>query len=345
MKIKENILQKKGELSKNKPKDSQNKPEKSKDKRGVFQDNPEILSDKRYHTINEELKRQFAHKVIKLSLDGGFTCPTRDGVLGSRGCIFCSPNGSGEFTNYDKNVQYQMQSQIKLLENKWKDCKYLAYFQNFTGTYKRVEDLDELYASAIAHKDVLGLAIATRPDCLGDDVLRLLDAYNKKTYLFVELGLQSIHEKTSEFIRRGYRLEVFERALEQLNALGIRTVVHTILGFPTENWEEMLETYRYLSKKQIWGIKISQLNVLKHTDLAKYYEKHPFAIMDADEYIHLVCDIIEELREDIIIHRLTGDGAKDALIAPNWVRNKRYVLNGIDKELRRRNTRQGSKFV
>lgn len=304
-----------------------------------------LYSDKRYNSLNFELKRQFSQKIVKLSLDGGFTCPTRDGYLDTRGCIFCSQKGSGEFTKFDIDIQKQIQNQTELLSNKWQDCKYIAYFQNFTGTYASKEYLFELYQNALSNKDVVGLAIATRPDCLNEDVLEVLDYFNKRTYLFIELGLQSIHKDTADFIRRGYDLKIFENSLQKLNSLNIKTVVHTIIGLPTEDKNKMLETYRYLNEKNIWGLKISQLNILKNTDLAKYYEENPFYLMNKDEYIDFVCDIIEIIKSDIVIHRLTGDGAKDELIAPKWILNKRYVLNGIDRVLKERNTYQGYKCV
>lgn len=302
------------------------------------------FDDKRYHSLNFELKKQFSKKIIKLSIDAGFTCPTRDGKIDTRGCIFCSAKGSGEFTNYDINIENQLKSQIDLLSTKWKDCKYIAYFQNFTNTYANPTHLKKLYSSALLFDNVVGLAIATRADCLEDEIIEVLDYFNKKTYLFVEIGLQSIHKQTSNFIRRGYDLDIFEKAIEKLNNKNIKTVAHTIIGLPTENKEQIMQTYDYLNKKNIWGIKIQQLNILKNTDLEKYYQDTKFPLMSADEYINIVCDIIENLNENIVIHRLTGDGAKQDLIEPRWILNKRYVLNGIDKELKRRNSYQGKNY-
>lgn len=315
------------------------------------------MDNKRYNTFNDELKRHFKQKVVKLSLDGGFTCPTRDNTKGSGGCIFCSQRGSGEFAGLFENIDAnaddklekinldaQIKNQISLLSKKWNDVKYIAYFQNYTNTYEKPSYLNKLYQKALSVKDVVGLDIATRPDCLGDDVLEVLDYYNKKTYLIVELGLQSIHEKSEKFIRRGYDITVFEEAVEKLRKLNIQTVVHTIVGLPTEDKEDMLQTYRYLNNVDIQGVKIQQLNILKNTDLEKYYEKNKFSLMGADEYIEFVCDIIQILRDDIVIHRLTGDGAKDELIEPKWILNKRYVLNGIDKVMKRRNAHQGDRY-
>ena len=315
------------------------------------------MDNKRYNTFNDELKRHFKQKVVKLSLDGGFTCPTRDNTKGSGGCIFCSQRGSGEFAGLFENIEAhadyklekinldaQIKNQISLLSKKWNDVKYIAYFQNYTNTYEKPSYLNTLYQKALSVKDVVGLDIATRPDCLGDDVLEVLDYYNKKTYLIVELGLQSIHEKSEKFIRRGYDITVFEEAVEKLRKLNIQTVVHTIVGLPTEDKEDMLQTYRYLNNVDIQGVKIQQLNILKNTDLEKYYEKNKFSLMGADEYIEFVCDIIQILRDDIVIHRLTGDGAKDELIEPKWILNKRYVLNGIDKVMKQRNAHQGDRY-
>lgn len=315
------------------------------------------MDNKRYNTFNDELKRHFKQKVVKLSLDGGFTCPTRDNTKGSGGCIFCSQRGSGEFAGLFENIDAnaddklekinldaQIKNQISLLSKKWNDVKYIAYFQNYTNTYEKPSYLNTLYQKALSVKDVVGLDIATRPDCLGDDVLEVLDYYNKKTYLIVELGLQSIHEKSEKFIRRGYDITVFEEAVEKLRKLKIQTVVHTIVGLPTEDKEDMLQTYRYLNNVDIQGVKIQQLNILKNTDLEKYYEKNKFSLMGSDEYIEFVCDIIQILRDDIVIHRLTGDGAKDELIEPKWILNKRYVLNGIDKVMKQRNAHQGDRY-
>jgi len=315
------------------------------------------MDNKRYNTFNNELKRHFKQKVVKLSLDGGFTCPTRDNTKGSGGCIFCSQRGSGEFAGLFENIDAnaddklekinldaQIKNQISLLSKKWNDVKYIAYFQNYTNTYEKPSYLNTLYQKALSVKDVVGLDIATRPDCLGDDVLEVLDYYNKKTYLIVELGLQSIHEKSEKFIRRGYDITVFEEAVEKLRKLNIQTVVHTIVGLPTEDKDDILQTYRYLNNVDIQGVKIQQLNILKNTDLEKYYEKNKFSLMGADEYIEFVCDIIQILRDDIVIHRLTGDGAKDELIEPKWILNKRYVLNGIDKVMKQRNAHQGDRY-
>ncbi|EOD01193.1 TIGR01212 family radical SAM protein [Caldisalinibacter kiritimatiensis] len=300
--------------------------------------------DKRYHSLNYELRKQFGQKVIKLSLDGGFTCPNRDGTIGRRGCLFCSEEGSGEFAAPRRlSITKQIKQQIEFLSPKWKTGKYIAYFQNFTNTYSTVEDLRRKYIEAISYKGVVGLAIATRPDCLPDDVLDLLEELSKKTYLWVELGLQSIHEKTAKLIRRGYDLSCFEEAVDKLRKRNINIVTHLILGLPNETREDILETVKYVAKKDIQGVKLHLLHILKNTDLCEYYYKHPFPLLSKEEYISLVVDALELLPPEMVIHRLTGDGAKDLLVGPRWSLHKLAVLSGIDKELKRRDSYQGKK--
>ncbi len=298
--------------------------------------------DKRYHSLDYELKKVFGTKVIKLSVDGGFTCPTRDGFKGYGGCIFCSSRGSGEFSG-DRAlpIKSQLKNQISLLKEKWPEAKYIVYFQNFSNTYADIKTLKEKYDEALEFDNVVGLAIATRGDCLDEDVIKLLKTYNEKTFLWVEIGLQSIHKHSEEFIRRGYGLKSFDRAISALNQNNIRTVAHLILNLPNETKKHYIETLNYLVEKQIWGIKLHMLHILKNTDLESYYKIHPFDIMDADAYISLICDLISIIPEEIVIHRLTGDGSKEDLIAPLWSANKRYILNGINKELAKRNLTQG----
>lgn len=301
------------------------------------------MKEKAYLSLNDVLKEEFHTKIIKLSLDGGFTCPNRDGTLGYRGCIFCTESGSGEFTAKGL-IHKQMQEQIKLLSDKWKDGKYIAYFQNFTNTYKSVEELKQIYEEAMTFPDTVGLAIATRPDCLSEEVLDLLEEFSKRTYLWVELGLQSIHKKTEVFMRRGYPLSTFEKALSGLEQRGIRTVVHLILGFPGEDDEMVLQNIDYLNTKPIWGIKLHTLYIASNSDLGTYYTQNPFYIRSADEYIDLVIRALRRLRKDIVIHRLTGDGDKKHLIEPKWIMNKRYVLNTIHKKMREAGVIQGDLY-
>lgn len=298
----------------------------------------------RIYTLNQYLKNTFGEKVYKLSLDGGFTCPNRDGSIGFGGCIFCSEGGSGDFAADRRlSIKEQIESAKKIFSCKNTGRKYIAYFQAFTGTYAPLSYLEQIYREAILPTEIVGLAIGTRPDCLGPEVLSLLSSFNKEKPVFLELGLQTVHEKTAAFIRRGYQLPVFEQAVYDAKRAGLNVVCHVILGLPGESKQEMLETIGYLNRLPIDGIKLSMLHILKGTDLADYYNKHPFPVFEKDAYIQLVADCIEGLRSDIVIHRMTGDGPKDLLIAPLWSLHKRDVLNGIQKELKLRNTWQGRK--
>ncbi len=299
-----------------------------------------------YFSLNSYLKHKFECKVVKLSIDGGFNCPNRDGSIAYGGCIFCSENGSGEFAGSRiLSITKQMNDQIALLETKWPNSKYIAYFQNFTNTYDSVENLRKKYDEALSFPNVVGLAIATRPDCLNEDILKLLQEYNSKTFLWVELGLQSIHEKTAEFIRRGYPLKTFDKAMESLNQKRIKTVAHLILNLPGENFEDMRNSIEYVSNHGIWGLKLQMLNVLHSTDLAKTYLSDSFYLRTADEYIELVSNLLTYLPPNVVIHRITGDGKKESLIAPKWILNKRYVLNGIQKYMRENELYQSKNYL
>ena len=301
---------------------------------------------KRYYSFNSYLKQTFGEKVYKISLNGGFTCPNRDGTLGTRGCIFCSEGGSGDFApDAALPIGEQIEEGIRMIRQKTDASKYIAYFQAFTNTYAPYEKLHSLFYDAILRQEIVGLAVGTRPDCLPPDVLELLDELNQIKPVFVELGLQTIHEKTAQFIRRGYPLSCFEQAVKALHDLGINVVVHLILGLPGETEEMMLESVRYLNQLPVNGVKFSLLHVLKHTDLGALYEKHPFPVYELDDYVDFVIRCIEELREDIVIHRLTGDGPKDLLIAPRWTPNKRKVLNEISRRMKETNSRQGKRFI
>ncbi len=304
-----------------------------------------MWGDKRYHTLNYELRKQFGEKVMKLSLDGGFTCPNRDGTIGHRGCIFCSEEGAGEFTgSRTLSIKEQIEEQKKLLSNKWNTDKYIAYFQNFTNTYSSIEDLKGKYYEALSQDGVVGLAIATRSDCLSKDVLELLANINEKTYLWVELGLQTIHERTSNFIRRGYPLKIYDKAIKELKDRNINIVTHLIFGLPGESKEDILNSVKYVADTNTWGVKFHLLYIQKGTDLYEYYIKNPFPILSREEYISLVVDGLEMLPEEMVIHRLTGDGKKDLLYEPKWSLDKLRVLSGIDKELKRRNSYQGLRY-
>lgn len=299
------------------------------------------FGEKRYNSFSYYMKNKFGKKIVKLSLDGGFTCPNRDGTLYDRGCIFCSSSGSGDFTYSNITIDEQIKKQIQLISKKWQNASYIAYFQNFSNTYgKTIYELKKIYDSALSQDNVIGIAIATRPDCLIDGVIELLSELNKKTFLFVELGLQTVHKKTSQFLRLYYDIDDFDIAVKKLAQQHIKTVAHTIVGLPGETERMIMQTYEHLNMLPVHGVKIQMLNILKKTDLADIY--HNFTpLLTLDEYVKTVCDIIQILRPDIVIHRLTGDGAKNLLIEPKWILNKKNVLNSIDKELKRRDTYQG----
>lgn len=284
------------------------------------------------NTIGRWLKQNFGEKVVKLSIDGGFTCPNRDGSIGHGGCIFCSPEGSGELSSNIKD-------QISLLSKKWPNVKsYIAYFQSHTNTYAPAEELRKKYYEALNTPGMVGIAIATRPDCLPEDVLNLLSELNEKTFLWVELGLQTIH---GDRINRGYTLDVYDKSFTELKKRGIRVVTHLILGLPEESKEDMLSSVAYVTKQSPFGIKLHLMNVIKGSSMETLYPGYiPFD--SPEEYINLVCDIIETVPEHITIHRLTGDVPRKLLIAPTWSYKKRTILNGIAGELKKRGTHQGS---
>ena len=288
-----------------------------------------------YLSFNKYLKDKFGQKVYKISLDGGFTCPNRDGKIDTRGCIFCSKGGSGDFAqSRNLSITEQIESGKKRVEKKIKSGKYIAYFQAFTNTYAPVEILRAKYSEAINHPDIVALSIATRPDCLGDDVIELLDEMNKIKPVFVELGLQTIHSDSAKYIRRGYSLEVYNEAVKKLKSISVNIVVHIILGLPNESEEDMLESVKYVCQSQIDGIKLQLLHIIAGTDLAKDYEKGLFKTLEFDEYVELIAKCIAIIPKNIVIHRLTGDGAKKDLIAPLWSADKKRVLNAINKALR-----------
>ena len=283
--------------------------------------------------------------MYKLSLNGGMTCPNRDGKIDTRGCIFCSAGGSGEFAaSAVLDIDKQIESAKRLVTGKTKAESFIAYFQPFTNTYADVSYLENIFMQAIMRDDVCALSVATRPDCLENDKLELLSRLNKIKPVFVELGLQTVHSRTASYIRRGYELDVFDKAVADLKSIGINVVVHIILGLPGESREDMLESVSYVAHSGADGIKLQLLHLLKGTDLAAEYEKEPFHILTLDEYTELICDCIELLPPDMVVHRITGDGDKKLLIEPQWSGNKRLVLNTINKALRERNVIQGSKF-
>jgi radical SAM protein (TIGR01212 family) len=292
--------------------------------------------DQYFNSIGSYLKERFGCKVIKLSLNAGFTCPNRDGRSGTGGCIFCSADGSGDFAS-------DIPGQIRLLSKKWPSGKYIAYFQSHTNTYASVEVLRRKYCQALEYPGVIGIAIATRPDCLSPEILELLSELNQKTFLWVELGLQTIHEDTARLINRCYPLAVFDLAVEELSKLQIKTVVHLILGLPGESREDMLESVRYVCGRDIFGVKLHLMNVLKDTKLADFYP-HRIHIPQKEEYVNLVVDALEIIPPHITIHRVTADAPRHLLIAPEWGYEKRSILNGIHKEFRKRGSWQGKKL-
>lgn len=289
-----------------------------------------------YYSLNQYLKDTFGTKVYKLALNAGFTCPNRDGTLDTRGCIFCSGSGSGDFCESPLlSVTEQIEEGKKRVASKiGENGKYIAYFQAFTNTYAPVETLRKLFTEAVNHPDIAALSVATRPDCLGEDVLNLLDELNHIKPVWVELGLQTIHEKTAEYIRRCYPLSVYDKAVKDLKERNITVIVHVILGLPFETKKEMLETVDYACKSGIDGIKLQLLHVLKGTDLAKDYEDGKFKCLERDEYVNLVVECLKIIPKNIVIHRMTGDGDKKILLAPEWSKEKKTVLNALTKAIR-----------
>ena len=298
--------------------------------------------EKPYHSLDYMLRERFGEKVYKVTLNGGMSCPNRDGKLGTRGCIFCSAGGSGDFAaDSSLSITEQIDRQISILSAKRPIHKYIAYFQAFTNTYAPVEYLEKIFTEALAHPGIAALSIGTRPDCLEKDVIALLSRLNRQKPVWVELGLQTIHEKTAAYIRRGYPLSCFEDAVRRLRSEDIEVIVHTILGLPGESPQDILNTMKYLNHQDIQGIKLQLLHVLRGTDLASDYEKGLFRTYERDEYISLVISCLEHLRPDMVIHRITGDGPKDLLIAPLWASRKREVLNLLHHQMKENHNYQG----
>lgn len=297
--------------------------------------------DKPYYSLGYYLKSTFHSKVHKVSLDAGMTCPNRDGSIGTGGCIFCSTGGSGDFAG-DRKLSITEQINEGILNtSKFNTDSYIAYFQAFTNTYAPVNRLRDYYMEAISHPNVVALSVATRPDCLEDEKIQLLKECNEKKPVWVELGLQTIHEKTASYIRRGYPLSCFVETVKKLRENNLPVIVHVILGLPGEKKEDMLETIRFLNTCDIQGIKLQLLHVLEGTDLACDYKKGLFSVLELEEYVDIVVSCLERLSPDIVVHRITGDGPKDILIAPLWSSRKMYVMNTIHHAMKVRNTWQG----
>lgn len=301
-------------------------------------------SNKRYHTLDYFYKNKFNSKVFKVSLNAGFSCPNIDGTVGYGGCIYCSSSGSGDYAgNPNDNLVKQFNTVKEIIHKKWPEAKYIGYFQAHTNTYAPVNVLKEKYETILKLPNVVGLNIATRADAISDECLDYLTELNKKTYLTIELGLQTIHESTTKLINRCHTLECFEKMVKKLRDRNINVVVHIINGLPYETKEMMIETAKYLNKLDIQGIKIHMLHILKGTKLAKIYKEKPFHVLTKEEYIDIVCDQLEYINENIVINRITGDPSIDDLIEPNWLVKKFCVLNDIDKEMVKRDSYQGIK--
>ena len=299
----------------------------------------------RYYSLNDFFKKEFGEKIYKVSLDGGFTCPNRDGTLSYEGCIFCSEKGSGDFAgNRFDSIYTQIEDQLKLIENKFPNGKVIAYFQNFTNTYGDVEYLRKIYYEALNHEKVIGIAIATRPDCLSDDVINLLDEINKKYFLWVELGLQTANDSIGKIINRGYDTKVYIDSCKILNEKNIKFVTHMIVGLPNEEKKDLYDTIDLINSVKSWGIKIHLLYILKNSKLLNYYQQNPFKIYEKDEYENTVIELLERLSPSIVVHRLTGDAKKDELFEPLWSLNKRGILNSIEKKLKSSKSYQGKFF-
>lgn len=307
---------------------------------------PLYWGEKRYHSLNYHLREKFGHKVFKIPLDAGLSCPNRDGTLSTRGCSFCSLRGSGDFAgDRSCSIVEQFRQVESVMHRKWKRGSYIAYFQAFTNTYGPIHRLKDVYSAALEQPGVSGLAIATRPDCLPEEVLDLLEEINSQTYLWVELGLQTIHKKTADAMNMHYDFDIFLKALTCLRQRNIETCTHIILGLPGENDEDMVATGQAVAGLDIQGLKIHLLHLMRSTALAEYYERHPFPFLTREEYVDRVVDLLEMFPPDLVIHRLTGDSPRNLLIGPQWSLEKWKVLNHIDQRLVERNTWQGKKYL
>lgn len=306
---------------------------------------PLLWGDKRYHTWNHHLRQQFGEKVFKVMLDAGFTCPNRDGTIATGGCTFCSARGSGDFAGWRRDDLVTQFNEVKERQHKkWPDAKYIGYFQAYSNTYAPVDVLRDYYEIILEQENVVGLSIATRPDCLPDDVVELLAELNKKTYLWVELGLQTIHESTSQLINRAHDTACYYEGVEKLRKHGIRVCSHIIFGLPGETEQMMMETARAVANMDVQGIKIHLLHLLRKTPMVKQYEAGLLEFLEQEQYVRLIADALEILPPEMVVHRLTGDGPPDLLIGPMWSRKKWEVLNAIDAELKQRDTWQGKKY-
>lgn len=301
---------------------------------------------KRYHSLNYFLRNKFSEKIYKISLDGGFTCPNRDGKVGKGGCTFCSARGSGDYAGSRVlSIESQFEDRKKIMERKWKEGKYIAYFQAYTNTYAPIDELRSKYKEALSQENVVALSIATRPDCLDDDVLDLLEEISKKTYLWIELGLQTISDKTAGVFNRGYDLKTFEESLKKLKERNIEVVVHTIFGLPGETKEDMLKTVEYVAHSGVQGVKFHLLHLMKDTKMIEQYESGELQLLSQEDYIDLICKAVSIIPSEMVVHRLTGDAPRESLIGPMWSLKKWEVLNSIDKALVDNDIWQGKEFT
>ncbi len=301
--------------------------------------------NKRYYSLDYHYKKIFGKKVYKLSIDAGFTCPNRDGKVSHGGCIFCSEGGSGENAGERKySVTQQILDQKEFIKSKYNDGAYIAYFQAFTNTYANIDYLRKVYYEALNNPDIVGISIATRPDCLDTDVLDLIDEISRIKKVWIELGLQTIHDKTAKIINRGYKYNTFLDAINKLSKLNIEVCVHLILGLPYETLDDMKESLLAMNKINIHGIKLHLLHIIKNTKLEKIYNDNKITTFEMKEYAEFIIWCITHLRDDIVIHRLTGDGIKESLVAPLWSLRKIDVLNYIDHNLKVRNLYQGCEY-
>ena len=303
-------------------------------------------NNKRYNTLDGYLKARFGCKVAKVSLNAGFSCPNRDGTKGYGGCIYCSPMASGDFAgSCNKSIREQFDEISQMMSKKWRDAKFMPYFQAGTNTYAPLEKLKEVYEQALLIEDIVGISIATRPDCISGETLAYLEEISQRTYLSVELGLQSVFDKTGELIRRGTTFSEFCDCFERLKEKNINVCVHLINGLPGEDREMMLESVRTVARMRPHSIKLHMLHILKDTDCAGMYYDGKIKVFEKDEYVSLVCDELEIIHPDTVIQRITGDGARDSLIAPLWSIKKFDVINGVDRELQRRDSYQGIRYT
>ncbi|MDY0363940.1 MAG: TIGR01212 family radical SAM protein [Bacilli bacterium] len=302
-----------------------------------------VTSQHKYNTLSDYLKNKYSSKVFKVSLDGGFTCPNRDGTISDKGCIYCSEKGSGEFAgNRLDSLRKQFEEIKNNILKKWPNSKYIVYFQSFTNTYAPLDKLKKLYEEAIKlDEKIVAISISTRPDCLSNEIIDYLNDLNKRIPVMIELGLQSKHEETNKYINRGYTLDVFTNAVKKLREKSIETIVHIINGLPNETLEDMKDTIKYINTLDIQGLKIHNLYVVKNSRLGKEYLKNPFPMLTLKEYVNIVTEQLAILDPKIIIHRINGDPKKEELIVPTWSLQKFIIMNEIDKEMIRKKYYQG----